>query len=478
MSQQADRSTGLAGAYVGREPESGARSPLGLMVGLPFAVFLGAVVLSDTTAGGWFTSRRLALFALAFLAVLFADRWLAGERTEVETGLLLGRFALLVGLLVVVHYGRSGVIDGGSSLAFAGVLLALIALSLAHPTARDRPLELASVGLFAVVLGIYFSHASALDPATASARFPLWAGIVAASCLFVVPRHLPEDWTLAAIAALATPVSALGLSTLVLGAYDLGPFAVQPWSATVPVPLVGELQSTRSLFENPNTFGLLAFAGTAAAAVGTVRAWPTDRALSIGFGFLALVNLGGLVLSNSRASIAAFAVFAVVYAVALVGGRRTYPLAILATLVGAVGVLLAISLGLIDSAGRLELWSAGLAVVADAPSALGYGIVGTGATIEPYLAERSGSVHNSYLSTAIRVGVVGGLAYLALVVAPLLYAAVRSANVSAAALALASAWAVHQLFEVYSLIQVSTPGVLAALALGYLLVGSAEPGDR
>ena len=475
MSTEADRSTGLAAVYGGRETGSRVSRTPSIVVGVAFSVFVGLVVLSDTAAGEWVTGRRLALVALGCLAVLFAERWFAGDRSAAETGLLAVRFVVLAGLAVVAVRGSSEVIAEGSGLAFAGIALALVVLSLAHRTARDRPLELVCVGLFAVVLGIYFSHASALNPGTVSARLTLWTGIVAATCLFVVPRYLREDWVLATLAAIAALVSTLGLLAVAIGTYDLGPVTVQPWSTTVPVPLVGELQTTRSVFANPNTFGLVAFAGAAAAVVEAVRGFETDRALAVGFGILALVNAAGLVLSNSRASLVAFAVFAMIYGAAVAGGRRTLPATILATLVGAVGVLLAISIGLIDSAGRLELWGAGVAAVADAPSAFGYGIVGSGETIEPYLADRTGSVHNSYLSTAIRVGIVGGGAYLALVVGPLLYTAVRSAGVSVAAFALASAWAVHQLFEVYSLFQVSTPAVLAALALGFLLVGSADP---
>jgi hypothetical protein len=477
MSQQTDRSSGLARTYGISAIDAGTRTTVPV-AGVLFAAFLTLVVLSDTTAGGWFTGRRLALAVLAVLAVLSVERWLSGPRDSFEIGLLLVRLAVLAGLAVVAIEGRSGVVDGGSALAYGGVLLALLVLSLAHPTARDRPLELVCVGLFAVVLGIYFSHASALNPGTVTARLVLWVGIVTASCLFVVPRYVPEDWVLATIAALAAPISALGLLGVAVGTYDVGPFTVQPWSATVPVPFLGDLQATRSVFANPNTFGLVAFAGAAAATVEAVRGWDVDPTLGVGFALVAAVNATGLVLSNSRASLAAFGAFALIYGIAVVGGRRTLPLTILATLVGAAGVLTAIWIGLLDSAGRLELWSAGLAATADSPSPLGYGIVGSGETIEPYLTGRTGSVHNSYLSTAIRVGVVGGLAYLALVVGPLLVAAVRSSNVSVAAFALASAWAVHQLFEVYSLFQVSTAAVLAALALGYLLVGSTDPCDR
>ncbi len=478
MSQGVDRPTGMGAVYDDRDGAlTASRSP-SLAVGALFAVVIALVVLSDTTAGDWFTGRQIALAVIAVLALLFVDRWLSGERTNAETGLLFVRLGLLAGLAVVAIEGRSAVIGEGSPFAYAGVLLALLTLSVAHPTARDRPLELLSVGLFAVVLGIYFSHASALNPGTVTARLMLWVGVVSVACLFVVPRYVPEDWVLATIAAIAAPISALGLLGVVVGTYDVGPFTVQPWSATVPVPFVGELQATRSIFPNPNTFGLVAFAGAAAATVEAVRGWEVDRTLGVGFALVAAVNAAGLVLSNSRASLAAFGAFTLVYGIAVVGGRRTLPLTILATLAGSVGVLLAIWTGLLDSAGRLELWSAGLAAIGDAPSPLGYGIVGSGETIEPYLTDRTGSVHNSYLSTTIRVGVVGGLAYLALVVVPLLVAAVRTSNVSVAAFALASGWAVHQLFEVYSLFQVSTPAVLAALALGYLLVGSTDPGDR
>lgn len=95
--------------------------------------------------------------------------------------------------------------------------------------------------------------------------------------------------------------------------------------------------------------------------------------------------------------------------------------------------------------------------------------------IEPYLTDPAAghAPHNSYLSTFVRVGLIGGLAYLLLTVGNVLDGAVGTVTgdrpVAPSALALATGFVVHQLFESYSLYHHELGAVLATLAFGYLL---------
>lgn len=61
----------------------------------------------------------------------------------------------------------------------------------------------------------------------------------------------------------------------------------------------------------------------------------------------------------------------------------------------------------IDPANRFTLWRAGLLALLSEGSLLGRGIVGMSGLIEPYLPAGAGtySIHNSYLSIALRAGV-------------------------------------------------------------------------
>lgn len=329
--------------------------------------------------------------------------------------------------------------------------------------------------LLGVVMAIFFYHAAGMGTTTVRARVPYWTGVSMGICLLVLPRYVPESVFVGTTSRSAAAVVVLGLIGHVFGPYTLGPLAVEPWSGSVSL-LVAEADVMRSIFPNPNTLGLLAFAGAFAALVELRRALagltaPITLAVPAG---LLTINALGLYLSNARAAMLAFVAASAIYLAYVAHDRRVLPRALVAAFSAVFLLLAAMALAGIDSAHRFELWRGSVAALVDSPSPFGEGIVSTSDVIDPYLDDAAGhSPHNSYLSLFIRIGFVGGLAYVLFTVGSLTYGAL-SERANVAMLALAAGFAIHQLFEVYSLFQVSMGAALAALVFGYLLFEPVE----
>ena len=108
---------------------------------------------------------------------------------------------------------------------------------------------------------------------------------------------------------------------------------------------------------------------------------------------------------------------------------------------------------------------------------LGAGLVDPGQFIEPYHPEgSSNSPHNSYLTMAIRAGIIGGIAYLVVIMASLVHGALfdRDEIEAVAVLTLAVGFAAHQQFEAYTLFNWDSSAVLAVLGFGFLIFGAKE----
>lgn len=226
---------------------------------------------------------------------------------------------------------------------------------------------------------------------------------------------------------------------------------------------------------NPNTLGIVVFPGFVAAVTQCHRL-AVERRSDWGLLVVPIVLLLGvaLYLTNSRGSMLATAAAVVVYGAYAFAGRRAVPVGVVAGYGCVLAALIAVSVLLPGGDGRrFVLWSAGLEAFLASPTPLGEGLVGTDELIAPYLSDGGGSVHSSYLSVLLRTGFVGIVGYLLVVVGPTLHAAVRGGTASPAALALACAFAVHQLFEGYTLFQYEFPSVVGALAVGYLIVSLA-----
>jgi O-antigen ligase len=167
-----------------------------------------------------------------------------------------------------------------------------------------------------------------------------------------------------------------------------------------------------------------------------------------------------------------------VYLAYLVLGRGAVPAAVVAGFLYLATGILAVHQGYVplpdDTPTRATRWYPAARAVLETPSLLGAGLVDPGPIIAPYHPWRStGSPHDSYLMTGIRAGILGGFAYVLLVLASLGYGVLdREGDV--AVLAMAVGFTAHQMFEAYTLFNWGSSTVLAASAFGFLGFGGLE----
>ncbi|MFC6905708.1 O-antigen ligase family protein [Halalkalicoccus tibetensis] len=435
-----------------------------------FAALLVIAVVAVAT--GYFGAIHLVL-AYLFFAVLALD-----GHDRARGGGISPLFSLQIALVFAIGVVLITLVVGGfglRGLELTAVLLLVALFVLADgEIGRTLPTTVPYIGAFLVLFGLFLYHGGSFGAGSGMGLFPVLAGIVLAFNCFVLPRYLSEDAVYWSVALLSGIASALALATVVSGEFSVWRFEARTWGE---VTYLGrELPVVRSVFANPNTFGLLAFPGVVASALLVHRSLGSG---ALGRAGLATIAFGtsalGLVLSNSRASVFAAGVALAIYGSFVLKGRQVLPGAIVATAVAIPGLLLAMYLSVlpIDPANRFALWEAGLQAVRHDSGLLGQGIVGTREALEPY-STRGETVHNSYLSIAIRTGVVGGVAYGLLVLGPLAHAARRIDTVSVGMLALAIGFAVHQLFEGYTLFQLGHGSIIGALALGYVITSLAD----
>ncbi len=443
-----------------------------------FGLHLILVILAYSTdaVAAW----QLAAFAVLLGAVcgcrLVTNAY--QEFDQLQAGLLSVLGVSFVVLGVIYQSSSPGFGLGPSRpLAIAIVFVLSVSFFLVVTDARRYTAgQWAAVGCFTVLTGIYLAHTLAYDPSSTQSRWPLWAAVVMGTSLFVVPRLVPKRvflWFLPRLAAVAV---VLGLGTYAVGEYSLWAFEVRQWSGTPSVPLIETERSTiQSFFPNPNSFGLVSFAGLVAAVVELHRSVVARRPLGAALA-VALTGLcaAGVFLSNARAAMLASAVVLVIYAAYVAGGRVAVPVAAVASTVGVFGLLAAMYADVVDisTSGRFELWTASLRAIRDGPLLFGHGSGPANLVIEPYLeGETAPLPHNSYLEVMIQTGFVGALAYGGLIAGSVARGLAAYRDVDVAMLAFVVGWAIHLFFESYTLFEWSIGGVLASMAIGYLLFG-------
>lgn len=382
-------------------------------------------------------------------------------------------FALGTLLMILVVGGL-----GFRTLELVAVFCVLFAFVLARDDLRSiLPVMAPYLAAFGVVFMIFLYHAREFSASSGTGMFPVLAGIILAGNLFVIPRYVSEDAVYWSTTVIGVAGAALGLAAILIGDYSLWIFEVGTWDGTTTLPLLDrELPIVRSIFANPNTLGILLFPGTVAAYIATHRTLRLHPPLAIVSASAFSVLAAGLYLTNSRASILGAAVAIAVYTIAITD-RRLLPGALIGVGIG-VPVFLALiyySVLPIDSANRFELWRASLEAIRAEGTLLGEGIISTREAIEPYLAEGVGSYtsHNSYLSIFIRIGVIGGLGYVLLVLGPIVQGLFEYDRVNVGMLSIAVGFAVHQLFEGYTLYQFGPGSIFGALVLGYVIASLA-----
>jgi hypothetical protein len=352
---------------------------------------------------------------------------------------------------------------------------------------------------FSVLFLIYLYHSVSLAAASGSASFPIAAGFMMGLNLFVLPRYISRDTFLWVLSGISSFFVLIGIPAYYIGSYTFLGMKIQLYNSSfTPLFLNGQITVLQSVFGNPNTFAILTFPGTVAAAILAHRLFPevglspedqrvradgaSATVLSYSFvrslslfclaGMMFAISAMGTYLSYSRASFLCIALSLALYFSYVSLGRRSLPYA-LGILVGgfALVMLFLPELG-VDPGGRFALWSGSVEAFLNNPTLFGQGIAAPGEIIAPYVEQPySGhSPHNSYLNTFIRAGLLGGVAFLVIICGSLLSGVIRYQQVDVPALALAFGFAINQMFEAYSLFQFTMPAVLATLSFGYLIM--------
>ncbi|MFU8867003.1 O-antigen ligase family protein [Natronococcus sp.] len=448
----------------------------GAMYGL-FGLYLLLVLVAHTT--GAVLAWQLSVAAIVLGWILGTRLAVAtyGKREHQQAAIfsVLGIAFVIVGLLYQTSSPGFGF---GPSRVLAVVLAFVLTLSyflVVTDARRYTAGQWAAVGCFAVLVGIYLAHTLAFVPSSSQSRWPVWAAVIMGSSLFVIPQLVPGRVFLRVLSGLAAAVVALGVATYAVGDYTLWIFEVGRYTASSPsVPgFDPDVLTLQSIFPNPNGLGLLSFAGFVGAVVELHRSAVARRPIGTAVAAVLAVVCGlGVVLSNARAAMVAAAVATAIYGAYAVAGRTAVPVAVAVTALGVFSGLAAMALGLVgvSASGRFELWAASLNAIADGPLPFGHGSGPASTVIEPYLpGEGAPTPHNSYLSVVIQTGLVGGLAYVGLVVGSIVARTIDYRDVDVAMLALAVGWAIHQFFESYTMFDWSVGAVLATATIGYLI---------
>ncbi|AGB39026.1 O-antigen ligase family protein [Natronococcus occultus] len=455
-----------------------------LVDGVVYALFgLHLLVVLLAYATDLVVAWQVAAFAVLLSAVLgcrlAADAYQEFEHRQAAVLSVLGISFVVLGILYQSSSPGLG-LGPNRLLALAVVFGSLLTFLLVVSDARGYTVgQWAAVGCFAVLTALYFVHTLEYDPSSTQSRWPIWAAVVLGTNLFVIPRFVPSRIFLWILPRLATVVVMLGLGTYVVGEYSLWIFEVRQWSGTPSVPLVDtDITTIQSIFPNPNSFGLVAFAGFVGAIVELHRSALARRPLEIALAvLLAAICAVGVFLSNARAAMLASVVVLTIYVAYALGGRLAAPVASVAALFGVAGLLVAMYLDIIGitTSGRFELWSASLSAVRDGPLLFGHGSGPANLVIEPYLeGETAPLPHNAYLTVLLQTGLVGGIAYLGVVGGSIVAGMLDFERADGAMLAFTVGWAVHKFFESYTLFEWSIGAVLASLTIGYLLFGTGE----
>lgn len=470
--------------------------------GLGLLAVLSVSALSVAAGGpGWLTGRYVAAAMVVLGAAAMVGRFVAvarrGFTADLEPYLFAVR-AVLFGLLLIVLYqsfspGYGLAESRRVSTVVIWLLLVAVCVSAGDPR-RYRPVQWLALGCLATVTGIFFYHGLA-----STTRIPFWFGAIMAVGIAVVPQYLSRTAFLWAANRYAAAVIVVALPAYVVGEYTLFGLSIG-FMRSYTIPLVGyDVDAARSLYVNRNAFAVAAFGGFVAAIGEFHRAATSDRPVWTVVVPAALlgINALGLAISFGRVLWVVTPMAVGVYLAYLAWGRRAVPLAVVAGFAYLVGGIAAVHTGLApvgeDTPTRAERWYPAVAAIVDNPSLLGQGFISTTDYIAPYIetakpsfvetytaSEAPGSPHNAYLRTTIRAGLLGGLAYLALVVASLVSGAQeirrRHGDVTVAVilLALGVGFAAHQQFEAYSLYNYGSSATLAVFVTGFLLFGDRD----
>ena len=465
--------------------------------GIGLIAVMGVAVLGGAVGGpDWLVAWHVTTAVLTLSGLLIVSRYVLSESAELRSDLEPYRFGaqlvLLVGLLGVVYQSQSPGFGLGidRSIEAAVVFLGLMAFCvLARDPRRYSVVQWVVIGCVGTVVGIFFYHSVSIAEVSFRSRHPVWAGFVMAVGLVVLPQYLSRAQFLWALNRFVALLVLLTLPIYVLGEFSLLGLRFTHHGAYT-IPLVGhEVEATRSLFVNRNIFATVAFAGLVAAVSEVHRSYVRDRpAWAVaGAGLLLATNAVGLAVAYGRALWVITPMAVGVYLAYVAVGPRAVPVAVGAAFAYLVAGIVAVHGGLVPlpegTPTRATRWYPAARAILDQPSLLGAGLVNPGPIVAEYHPTGStGSPHNSYLMMGIRAGIVGGVAYVVLMLSSLLYGSLWDRDVdvhaSVAVLALAVGFTAHQQFEAYTLFNWGTTTVVAVLVFGFLVFAGAERPSR
>lgn len=477
-----------------RYDSSGLAERLG---GLGLVAVLGVAVLGGAVGGpDWLVAWHVTTAVLLLTGLLIVSRYVLSESADLQSDLEPYRFGaqlvLLIGLLGVVYQSQSPGFGLGIDRAVEAtvIFLGLIAFCvLARDPRRYSAVQWVVIGCVATVVGIFFYHSLSIAEASFRSRHPVWAGFLMAVGLIVLPQYLSRAQFLWALNRFVAALVVLTLPIYVLGEFSL--FGLQfTHHGAYTIPLVGyEVEATRSLFVNRNIFATVVFAGLVAAVAEVDRSYVRDRPAWVvaGAGLLLVINAVGLAVAYGRALWVITPMAVGIYLAYVAFGRRAVPVAVLAGFAYLVTGIVAVHNGFVplpeDTPTRATRWYPAARAILDQPSLLGAGLVNPGHIIAEYHPTGStGSPHNSYLMMGIRAGLLGGVAYVVLILSSLLHGILWDRDVdvdaSVAVLALAVGFTAHQQFEAYTLFNWGITTVIAVLVFGFLVFAGADQPSR
>lgn len=382
------------------------------------------------------------------------------------------RFLLLTLLLISVILPQSTIplVANGYGVVTGFYLLLLVQILITD----DRPEIVAPrlVFVFVVVLVVTFFVQLAASPTLAElVRTPIF--LITGINLFYLPRLIRIQYYYASVARISAVIIIIGLIPLFGGPQTIAGVDLTPWHGDFIFAGV-KVRPPTSVFSNPNAFGFLALFGVLSAVAETIR-HPNFISRSV-----IAINTLGLALSYYRTAWLALLAAIALYTSWRVDGRRGMVfVSALGAIVSIVGAALVFNLipgpaaiSSLDLNGRVQIWAASLKALWERPL-FGFGFSAAHSAIQPYLVgtPQSGrGFHNSYLRMFVVSGIFGGVAYLCLTAATVLYPLRRVSTTDSAILVIfVVAGAIVQVFNGLTIFGLSMPSMFLSILTGFAL---------
>jgi O-antigen ligase len=292
--------------------------------------------------------------------------------------------------------------------------------------------------------------------------------------MMVIPQIIPAHVFFFVYSRLGAMVALLGFLPYFGLSIRTGVVDLSPWPANLY--WYNGVRPITSVFLNPNALGFFLLFGVLAA----FAHWKHERTRCAGV--LLAINTTGLLFTNYRTGWVGLVVAFGVYATYILGGRK---LVMLGTLFGLVSIpiFVMIILGMVPGPSTLQSLSLNgrkVRWIASIPAMMervwfGHGFGNVVGAVQPYTAEMTGSLHNSFLRVFVALGVTGGVVYLLIYIGAIVRSIRRCTSEHDILIPMfLIAFIFVQLFNSLTFVGLSLHSVLISLIIGY---GILETGD-